>query len=163
MTRIRTMSRSDVPQILELEKESFASPWSEAMILLELGGRDAVCLVDEREDGRGIAGYLFCSLLAGDWHLIKIAVDAELRRRGHGERLLEALLATIPPDARVTLEVRPSNLGAIRLYDRNGFLLAGRRPRYYADSGEDALIMWRTPATLRGSLADVPEADRTLA
>ena len=59
----------------------------------------------------------------------------------------------------MTLEVRRSNHGAIALYESFGFKAAGVRPRYYADNGEDALIMWRTPATLRGSLDDVPAAD----
>ena len=49
-----------------------------------------------------------------------------------------------------------SNTGAIRLYESFGFRSAGVRRRYYQDNGEDALVMWRTPATLRGSLDDVP-------
>ena len=56
----------------------------------------------------------------------------------------------------LTLEVRRSNLVAIRLYEREGFRAAGVRRRYYQDNGEDALVMWRTPATLAGSLDDVP-------
>jgi ribosomal-protein-alanine N-acetyltransferase len=58
----------------------------------------------------------------------------------------------------VTLEVRRSNGGAIRLYEAFGFRAAGVRRRYYQDNGEDALVMWRTPATLRGTLDDVPNA-----
>ena len=58
--------------------------------------------------------------------------------------------------ARFTLEVRRSNHVAIHLYEREGFRAAGLRRRYYQDNGEDALVMWRTPATLAGSLDDVP-------
>jgi ribosomal-protein-alanine N-acetyltransferase len=58
--------------------------------------------------------------------------------------------------ARFTLEVRRSNYVAIHLYERDGFCAAGVRKRYYQDNGEDALVMWRTPATLAGSLEDVP-------
>ena len=58
--------------------------------------------------------------------------------------------------ARFTLEVRRSNAVAIHLYEREGFRAAGVRRRYYQDNGEDALVMWRTPATLEGSLADIP-------
>ena len=61
--------------------------------------------------------------------------------------------------ARFTLEVRRSNDDAIALYMRDGFRIAGMRRRYYQDNGEDALIMWRTPATLEGRLDDVPSAD----
>ena len=60
------------------------------------------------------------------------------------------------PQSQLTLEVRPSNHGAIKLYEQFGFRSAGVRRRYYQDNGEDALIMWRTPATLRGTLDDVP-------
>ena len=56
----------------------------------------------------------------------------------------------------ITLEVRRSNQPAIRLYEREGFRAAGLRRRYYQDNGEDALVMWRTPATLAGHLDDVP-------
>jgi len=59
-------------------------------------------------------------------------------------------------DARFTLEVRRSNAIAIHLYEREGFRAAGMRRRYYQDNGEDALVMWRTPATRAGSLDDVP-------
>ena len=58
--------------------------------------------------------------------------------------------------ARFTLEVRRSNDVAIHLYEREGFRAAGLRRRYYQDNGEDALVMWRTPATLVGSFDDVP-------
>ena len=58
--------------------------------------------------------------------------------------------------AQFTLEVRRSNAVAIHLYEREGFRAAGTRRRYYQDNGEDALVMWRTPATLGGSLDDVP-------
>jgi ribosomal-protein-alanine N-acetyltransferase len=63
--------------------------------------------------------------------------------------LLERLWERIgDADAQYTLEVRPSNAGALALYDRHGFKSAGLRRRYYQDNGEDAVIMWRTPATL---------------
>jgi ribosomal-protein-alanine N-acetyltransferase len=70
--------------------------------------------------------------------------------------MIESLLARVERDAQLTLEVRRSNASAIRLYERFGFRSAGVRRRYYQDNGEDALVMWRTPATLRGTLDDVP-------
>ena len=88
---------------------------------------------------------------------MNIAVDPDRRRHGIASTLLTRLFERVDdPDAQYTLEVRQSNAGAIALYDRFGFRSAGVRRRYYADNGEDALIMWRTPATLRGSLDDVP-------
>jgi ribosomal-protein-alanine N-acetyltransferase len=84
-------------------------------------------------------------------------VDPDRHRHGIATAMLAALLRVIgDSEAQVTLEVRPSNTGAIALYERFGFRSAGVRRRYYQDTGEDAVIMWRTPATLRGGLDDVP-------
>jgi ribosomal-protein-alanine N-acetyltransferase len=87
---------------------------------------------------------------------MNVAVDPASRRRGVGATLLHELLTIAGGDAQLTLEVRVSNVGAIALYEKLGFLSAGVRRRYYADNGEDALIMWRTPATLEGRLDDIP-------
>ena len=74
-------------------------------------------------------------------------------------RLMDRLFERTGGDsAQYTLEVRQSNDVAIELYESFGFRAAGTRRRYYQDNGEDALIMWRTPATLDGHLDDVPEA-----
>ena len=90
---------------------------------------------------------------------MNVAVDPDERRTGVATTLLEALLERVGDKrARYTLEVRQSNLAAIELYQRFGFRTAGLRRRYYQDNGEDALVMWRTPATLRGGLEDVPNA-----
>ena len=72
-----------------------------------------------------------------------------------------AVLGTAGPVARAAAFTADGggNLGAIALYERDGFRIAGLRRRYYQDNGEDALIMWRTPATLEGRLDDVPAAD----
>ena len=88
---------------------------------------------------------------------MNVAVDTEHQRKGLASALLAALYARVDDEAaRYTLEVRRSNLLAIRLYEREGFRAAGVRRRYYQDNGEDALVMWRTPATLAGTLDDVP-------
>jgi ribosomal-protein-alanine N-acetyltransferase len=94
-------------------------------------------------EGR-IAGYLVCSRYADVWHLMNIAVEPTSRRRGIANALLEALLQRAGQEEPYTLEVRPSNAPAIALYEQFGFRSAGIRPRYYQDTGEDALIMWRT-------------------
>ena len=88
---------------------------------------------------------------------MNVAVDRDRQREGLASELLAALYGRVDdPDARFTLEVRRSNHQAIRLYEREGFRATGMRRRYYQDNGEDALVMWRTPATLAGSLDDVP-------
>jgi ribosomal-protein-alanine N-acetyltransferase len=110
-----------------------------------------------------LCGYLVCSRYDTVWHLMNIAVDPDERRHGVATNLLSELLARVGDrGARYTLEVRESNFGAIALYERFGFRAAGMRRRYYQDNGEDALIMWRTPATLNGSLDDIPSTGPVL-
>ncbi len=88
---------------------------------------------------------------------MNVAVDTEHQNRGVATALLGELYERVGEQtARYTLEVRRSNRPAISLYEREGFRAAGLRRRYYQDNGEDALVMWRTPATLAGHLDDVP-------
>jgi ribosomal-protein-alanine N-acetyltransferase len=152
---IRRLTYADLPQVIAIERRSFPTPWSLAMFVLELSKPSGVCLAATREGT--IVGYLVCSRYDTVWHVMNVSVDPLLRRRGIATALMGELFVRIGgDDARITLEVRPTNQAAIQLYQRLGFQSAGRRPRYYQDNGEDALIMWRTPATLDGRLDDVP-------
>jgi ribosomal-protein-alanine N-acetyltransferase len=152
---IRRLTYADLPQVVGIERRAFSTPWSLAMFVLELSKPSGVCLA--AESSGELVGYLICSRYDTVWHVMNVAVDPDLRRHGIGTALIAALLAEIgDAEAQVTLEVRRSNTGAIALYERFGFRSAGVRRRYYQDNGEDAVIMWRTPATLRGSLEDVP-------
>ncbi len=158
MIEIRRLTYADLPQVVAIERRAFPAPWSLAMFVLELSKPAGVCLVAFGDDA--VLGYLICSRYADVWHLMDVAVDPTRRRRGIGTALVRALLDRLPgPDEQVTLEVRPSNDAAVRLYEGFGFKAAGVRRRYYQDNGEDALIMWRTPGTRRGTLDDVPAAD----
>ena len=152
---IRRLTYADLPQVTAIERRAFPTPWSLAMFVLELSKPSGICLA-AIGDG-AIAGYLVCSRYDTVWHVMNVSVDPGRRRVGIATTLLEALLERVDdPEAQFTLEVRESNAGAIALYERFGFRSAGVRRRYYQDNGEDARILWRTPATLRGSLADVP-------
>ena len=156
--RIRRLAYGDLARVVAIERRSFPTPWSLPMFLLELAKPGGIALAAE-EDGE-VIGYLVCSRFDEDWHVMNVAVAPHRRRRGVARALLEGLLERLDDaQARLTLEVRKSNSGARALYESLGFLPAGIRPRYYSDNGEDALVMWRTPATCRGSLADVPEVD----
>ena len=151
---IRRLTYADLPQVIAIERRAFPTPWSLAMFVLELSKPGGQCLA-VRRDG-ALTGYVICSRYEEVWHVMNVAVDPRELRRGIATALLENLIGRLGDDARMTLEVRPSNHAAIALYERFGFLAAGTRRRYYQDNGEDALIMWRTPATLEGRLDDVP-------
>ena len=161
---IRRLTYADLPAVIALERRAFPTPWSLAMFVLELSKPSGICLAAMRDER--LAGYLICSRYDRVWHIMNVAVDPDHRRQGLATALLNRLLERVADgggeDARFTLEVRRSNAGAIELYERFGFKVAGLRRRYYQDNGEDALVMWRTPATLEGRLDDVPNAHSPL-
>ena len=139
---IRRLTYADLPQVVAIERRAFTTPWSLAMFVLELSKPSGICLAAVVETE--LAGYIVCSRYDTVWHVMNVAVDPDRRRRGIATALIQALLDRIGDDAQVTLEVRRSNAGALTLYERFGFRSAGVRRRYYADNGEDAVIMWRT-------------------
>ena len=159
---IRRLTYADLPQVIAIERRAFPAPWSLAMFVLELSKPAGVCLAAVED--KTVRGYLVCSRYDIVWHLMNVAVDPPLQGAGIGTDLLTRMLEEIDAQdghgrvARATLEVRRSNAAAIRLYERFGYLPAGIRRRYYQDNGEDAVIMWRTPATLQGRLDDIPAA-----
>jgi [ribosomal protein S18]-alanine N-acetyltransferase len=137
---VRRLVYGDLPAVLAIERRAFQTPWSLAMFVLELSKPSGICLgIDDRD---GLIGYLVCARYADVWHLMNVAVHPERRRQGIATRLIEELFAAAGSEARFTLEVRPSNGGAIAMYERFGFRPSGHRRRYYHDNGEDALIMW---------------------
>ncbi len=156
---VRELTYADLPRVIAIERRAFPTPWSLAMFVLELSKSSGICLA--AVDGRRLVGYLICSRYDTVWHIMNVAVDVDHRHRGVASALLAELYERVEDDgARYTLEVRRSNHVAIHLYEREGFRAAGLRRRYYQDNGEDALVMWRTPATLAGGLEDVPNPGR---
>jgi ribosomal-protein-alanine N-acetyltransferase len=142
---IRKLSFSDLPQIIAIERRAFTSPWSLGMFVLELSKPSGINLAAVR--GGEIAGYVICAKYAEALHVMTLATAPEHRRQGIAGALLDAVILRAGEDANYTLEVRVSNVGAIALYERYGFRAVGTRPRYYADNGEDAIIMWRAIGT----------------
>lgn len=143
---IDLMGKKDLPEILAIEKESFTSPWTEGMFLDELKVAHAQCLVARlsHDNKSTIGGYMIFWIIADEAHLHNIAVKKEFRRQGLAHGFMN-IMREISKQAGVksqTLEVRESNAGAINLYRRCGFVVKGRRPLYYTDTHEDALIMW---------------------
>jgi ribosomal-protein-alanine N-acetyltransferase len=142
---VRTLNFSDLPQVIAIERRAFPAPWSLSMFVLELSKPSEIALA-ARLEGR-IVGYVICARYDEALHIMNIAVDPGRRRCGVASALLDEVIARGGADASYTLEVRVSNLGAIVLYERYGFRAVGTRPRYYADNGEDAIIMWRAIGT----------------
>jgi len=158
---IRRLTYADLPQVIAIERRAFPTPWSLAMFVLELSKPSGICLAGMLEGS--LRGYLICSRYERVWHIMNVAIDPDFRRQGLATALLTRLLERVnDEDARYTLEVRRSNHAAIALYERFSFRAAGLRRRYYQDNGEDALVMWRTPSTLRGGLEDVPNAQNVI-
>jgi ribosomal-protein-alanine N-acetyltransferase len=155
LIEVRRLVYTDLPEVIAIERRVFPTPWSLAMFVLELSKQSGICLAAVCEGA--LVGYLICSRYDTVWHVMNVAVDTDHQRHGLATAMLAELYDRVDDeDARFTLEVRRSNAVAIHLYEREGFRAAGMRRRYYQDNGEDALVMWRTPATLEGSLADVP-------
>ena len=139
---IRPMARPDVPSVHDIERVCFRSPWSKMALFGELRNDVARYLVVVR-DGK-IIGYAGMWVLFDEAHVTNVAILPEHRRKGYAKRLMLAMMeCAFRLDASMmTLEVRAGNLGAQSLYQGLDFQQNGLRPRYYSDTGEDALLMW---------------------
>lgn len=141
---IGLMRQSDLDSVMEIEQVSFPTPWSRNAFLSEIYENRRACYLVARRNGR-VAGYVGIWIILDEGHVTNLAVHPDFRRRGIGERLMEAIMSCAKSRGakRITLEVRVSNLGAQELYEKLGFVSVGVRPQYYHDNGEDAVIMWQ--------------------
>lgn len=138
------MKLRHLPEVLAIERASFVTPWTRQGFVFELLHNECARYIVALVAGR-VVGYAGIWVLLDEAHLTSIAVHPEWRGRGLGRALMEEMLALARSLGvrAMTLEVRPSNLPARRLYASLGFEERGRRKGYYADTGEDALIMWK--------------------
>lgn len=141
MIEIKTMEAQHVPQVAGLEKICFSDPWSENSVRSELDNPLSYWLV--AVDGDTVAGYIGSQSVLGEADMMNVAVSPAYRRQGIGECLVNALVQGLKQrEVRcLSLEVRVSNAPAIALYEKQGFVQVGRRPRYYQNPKEDALIL----------------------
>jgi ribosomal-protein-alanine N-acetyltransferase len=137
----------DLGAIEQIEKRAYPTPWSRSMFASELAKPSSICVGAFEEETDRLVGYLIIARYVDAWHVMNIAVEPKHQRRGIATMLLEELFELTSRDDRrgYTLEVRVSNAGAIRLYERLGFKGRGVRRGYYTDNREDALIMWKDP------------------
>ena len=140
----RAMIQDDADAVAAIEEKSFAMPWKREDFWREAKNELATYIVCEL-DGKIVA-------YAGAWvsfnqaDVMSIAVDPDFRGQGIGTILFGELIKIVKKRGAkaITLEVRPSNTAAIKLYESFGLKSVGRRKGYYLDNGEDALIMWNT-------------------
>ena len=174
------MSADDIPQIADIERESFPSMWPQTAYRRELANKIAryTVITEPRADlsqaaentggiwstirrlvggeapatDEYVLGVIGLWLMVGEAHIVTVAVREAYRRSGIGERLLIASteLALQFDQEVLTLEVRASNVAAQRLYEKYGFATVGRRVRYYTDDHEDAVIMTTPPIASPG-------------
>jgi [ribosomal protein S18]-alanine N-acetyltransferase len=140
--RLRPMREEDIDAVLDIELRAYPFPWTRGIFHDCLRANYPAWVL--QRDGV-IVGYGLLSIAADEAHVLNVCAAPEEQGRGHGRRLLRALLqlARGRGAQRVFLEVRPSNPAAIALYHAEGFNEIGRRPRYYpARAGrEDAIVM----------------------
>lgn len=137
---IRKMTFEDVKTVVQIEKECFSLPWSEASFEDSLAREDTVFLVCEDLD---VVGYIGMYLSFEEGEITNVAVTPSYRQRGCGNLLIQAIKEEAKARAAesVILEVRVSNVPAISLYKKHGFEEIGIRKNFYEHPSEDAIIM----------------------
>jgi ribosomal-protein-alanine N-acetyltransferase len=149
---IRRMVEADVPAAHEIDRLSFTLPWPERSFRFEVTSNPAArCWVAEAE-GR-IVGMIVVWMIVDEAHVATIAAHPDFRRQGIGKELLtHALRSAIAEGAvKSLLEVRASNGAAQAMYRRFGYVEDGRRPRYYKNNNEDAILMSLDLSAFRGN------------
>jgi len=162
---IRSMTEQDIPQVAQIEKLVFPTPWSEVAFRSELNDNAlAMYLVLTEETAPDtILGYCGVWKIFDEGHITNIAVTPEYQGKQLGKMLLHAIMtwAWANEMNHLTLEVRAGNTVAINLYKKTGFVETGIRPGYYSGN-EDALIMWlrREKTALSEQSAHVEQSEQ---
>jgi [ribosomal protein S18]-alanine N-acetyltransferase len=141
----RLSNDRDLDEVAALEARCFTNPWTRDMLARELAQSDVAHVFLLRLPDRRLAGFCSCWIVADELHVNTLVVDMPYRQRRLGVNLMAWVIeeAVRRGAKRATLEVRESNEPAQRLYASLGFEVVARRPRYYSQPVEDALILWR--------------------
>ncbi len=145
---LEPMQAADLDTVLQIEHQSFTTPWSQALFSSELKNPASHLLVARlHEEPSRLVGYIGYRVVVDEMHIVIVAVDPKWRRHGIATQMLAQAMAQARHGActRATLEVRVSNMEAQQFYYQQGFAPVGSRPRYYMRPTEDALILWRDP------------------
>ena len=140
----RLMKQEDADEIAEIEEMTFAMPWSRKDFWAEAVNENAIYIVGLFENK--VVAYAGAWISFEEAQVTNVAVHPDYRGQGIGAELFAKLIDEVKKInvTAITLEVRPSNESAIKLYEKFGLKSVGRRKGYYIDNGEDALIMWNT-------------------
>ncbi|MDO4454029.1 MAG: ribosomal protein S18-alanine N-acetyltransferase [Eubacteriales bacterium] len=143
MVQIRKMTAKDLDQVAEIEKETFSMPWSKESLMDFLKREDVVFLTAE-ENGE-ILGYCGYLKIMDEADILNVAVKEGHRGKHIGSDMIQKLLEEGNRQGifRFTLEVRQSNLAAIHIYEKAGFVSAGIRKNFYEKPTENGIIMWK--------------------
>ena len=144
MIHFRTLLPEDAEGVARVERESFPTPWSREDFWRE-ASNDFACYIVALDDME-IIGFAGCWISFEEAQVTNIALTSAQRGRGLGKVLMAKLMRAAGERGaeRMTLEVRPSNTPALRLYEGLGFAAIGVRKKYYQDNDEDAILMWHT-------------------
>ena len=147
----RLAGEQDLDGVLEVEDESFTNPWTRDMYQWELQNRSVCHVFVVRTPQCEVAGFCAFWLVIDEIHINNVALRPAYRGQGLGTALLHHVMreARALGAKRATLEVRASNVGARRLYERLGFEVSATRRNYYTNPVEDALILWAELDKLR--------------
>ncbi len=142
--RFADMELRHLSAVLDIERRSFPTAWSERAFVSELT-QNAYAHYIVALRGQRVVGYAGMWLILDEAHITNIAIHPSERGRGLGDATLSELQRRAEEHGcvRMTLEVRPSNAVARALYGKHGFVARGVRPAYYTDTHEDAIIMWK--------------------
>ena len=144
MLKTRKMTVEDIDRVFEIESQSFKTPWSKESFYTEVKENTLatylVLTLDET-----VIGFGGMWLIMDEIHITNVAVAPEHRGQGYSKTLITDMIRYAKEKGfqHMTLEVRVSNAVAIALYEKFGFEGSGIRPKYYVDTGEDALVMWK--------------------
>lgn len=139
----RPAVEEDIPQIVEIERESMRPPWSAEAFRAEFGKRTTrFWVVTDNETDEKVLAYIVFSLPAEQAHIQTFAVRPDMRGKGIAKYLLRQVIAfAMREEAEsIVLEVRKSNQAAVQLYQSMGFIVIHTMPRFYPD-GEDGYSM----------------------
>ena len=142
----REMVPDDADSVAIVEEKCFSMPWSRESFWRDASNENTLYLLAVDKEKEEIIGYVGCWILGNEGEITNVAVSPEYRGQHIAENRLLELIERVKKrgGTAMTLEVRPSNTPALKLYEKLGFKSVGRRPKYYVNPVEDAEIMWNT-------------------